>query len=600
MTAPSLHLTWPYVAAFYTGTASSTVDVPARFHLALAGRGYLIDRKSDQMQQKSIPLLKGQLGSDSDEVGEGTVNPEGAWRRGWDSWHLGAGQNRRDDKDSISQQYRTSKGIDPWTRGQISLLHDTTQHVAAASTTTMPMASTDTYIYWVSDTQQIRRTDLTTDGACTGEPAANVTSLCSTGKRVYAAFGASGVYRLNADNGTVFASFEASTATLVGWAKGRVLSAGANVLRDISTGTAVTLLTHADTSFVWAAITEGTSHIYAAGNSGDKALIYRTATKPDGTALDVPVVCGRLPDGETITALYGVLSTNVIVIGTSRGFRVAEQASNGDLTIGPLVDLNVSVRAFVARGQYVWFGWTNYDSTSTGVGRMDLQHFTEDLVPAYASDLMVTGQGTVDGLAYLGSNLAIGVAALGIYKPHTDLVATGTLETGHVAFGLVEDKLFTGGQLGMVNSTTGSGLSISVEGGAFTTFDETGETERGSRAELRITLARDGSVTTNGPTVESLLLTAYPAVTRTEQFVDPLILQSVLTDLSGGTQTMDVDDALDEIRGLVLSGQITTRQIGTRSWVVRVEDYVWQPLQWNETAQCWEGTCITRSKAVVS
>lgn len=591
----ALLLTGSFTEAFYTGVQSTTAEVPGKWPVALAGRGYLLDLESGGYQHRSVPILKQQLATDQDEVGEGSVNPEGAWRRATDSWHMGAGQTRRDDAQSISQRYRTSKGIDPWTRGQIGLLHDTAQaHTTAA--TTVPMASTDQYVYWVSAAQAVERTDLTTSIACTGEPAANITSLVSDGKRIYGAFGASGTYKTNADNGNVFAVFEASAATLVGWAKGRVLSASGSALRDISTGTAV-VITPASmpAAFVWTAIAEGTSQVYAAGNSGDKGLIYRIAVKSDGTGLDVPIVAGRLPDGETVAAIYGY--AGLLLIGTSRGIRAASQGSTGDLTIGPLIDLNVTVRVFVGRGQFVWFGWTNYDATSTGTGRLDLANFTEPLVPAYATDAMVTGQGTVDGLAYLSDSLVIGVASLGVYKPSANLVASGTVESGVIGFTIVEDKLFVGGQKGVVGSGA-CALSISVEGSSYTTFDESGETERGANCELRLTLTRSASDSTAGPTVESLTLFAYPAVSRTLLYEVPLLLTAHPVDLSGAEGFMDIDGALDEIVSLVRGGQITTLQQGNRSATVRVEDYVFVQATWDSDQHTYEGTCTIRAKDI--
>lgn len=589
-------ITGSFTGAFYLGVSSSTSEVPHLFHCALAGRGYLLDLKSGEFQHRSIALLKGQLSTDQDEVGESSVNPEGAWRRATDSWHMGAGQSRRDDVDSISQQYRSSKGINPWTRGQLTLLNDTTQAHADVTTTTMPLASTDTYVYWVSDAQQIERTDLTTSTACTSEPAANVTSLASDGKRIFAAFGASGVYRTNADNGTVFASFEASAATVVAYVKGRLLSASTNVLRDISTGTAVVLTPpFISTSFVWTSIAEGVSHVYAAGNTGDKGLIYRLGIKSDGTGLDVPIVAGRLPDGETVHALFGYLGR--LFIGTSVGVRVAEQSSSGDLTIGPAIETTSAVKAFAGRGRFVWFGLTNYDATSTGVGRLDVSRETEPLVPAWASDLMVAAQGTVDGLAFLGSTLAIGVAGTGIYKPSTDLVTSATLESGTINYGIVEDKLYVGGVLAATGDGTAT-LALSVEGGSYSTLEVSGETERGTYAEVRITLTR--ATATTGPTAESATLFAYPAVTRTELIVVPLLLASVFNDLSGGEQDMDVSAALDDIRGLVLGGQITTYQERDRQWTVRVEDYMWVPRGQNADPDQWQGTCVVRLKAVTA
>jgi hypothetical protein len=598
MTVPyTLAIGGTFTESFYSGVAANTSTVPGKFDVALAGRGYVLDLEGgyyiDKFTHKTVTMTKGQT-VDSAEPGEQTLNPEAAWRRSTSSWHLGAGQIHRDLKDSDGHRFRSSKGVNPWTRSQLTLLADTAvAHTVANTGTTAKIVSTGTKLYY-TDLQTVYQTDLTTKTACTGTPAAAVTALASTGGTIYAAFGASGVYKAT---GTAFTSFEASTTSLVGFVKGRLLSASGSALRDISTGTAVVVTpANLDTAFSWVAFAEGTSHAYAAGNIGDKGIVYRLAVKSDGTGLDVPVIAARLPDGETVAAIYGY--SGVIVIGTSRGFRVATQAGSGDLTYGPVVDLGVTVGAFCGRGQYVWFGWSNYDAASTGVGRMDLQNFTEPYVPAYASDLMVTGSGVVDGVQFLGSTLAVGVTAVGIYQPTANLVASGTLDSGVINFNIGENKTVIGGRPDWSDPGTVT-MAVATQGGAFTQINITGETRKGTYHEHRLTLNRSGLDATTGPTVRAATLYAYPAPVRTELITVPLVLTEQITaGIAGSQEPMDVNAVIAEIRSLAADQTITTFQIGALSYTVKVDDFAWRPVTPCKTQKAWNGTMICQLKVV--
>ena len=60
--------------------------------------------------------------------------------------------------------------------------------------------------------------------------------------------------------------------------------------------------------------------------------------------------------------------------------------------------------------KYIWFGWSDFDNVSTGLGRQDLSTFIDQQAPAYTSDLMVTGGGEVTSMDwYNGMNNIAGV-----------------------------------------------------------------------------------------------------------------------------------------------------------------------------------------------
>jgi len=248
------------------------------------------------------------------------------------------------------------------------------------------------------------------------------------------------------------------------------------------------LMTHQDPNWVWSSAVGGETQIYFAGysnrnNSKGNGCIYRSdllgasTTSPSGTAtvstatvaqpfqLVSPVQALPMSPDEYPVCVQSYL--NFIFIGTNRGIRMAQTLSvydptataTGDLKSGPLIPnilqpLNNPVTAIIGDGRFVWFTWNNYDSSSTGLGKMDLTTFIngDPLAPVYASDLMVTGQGTINSLAWNPvTNLpVIAVSGLGVYTPYatntngritaTQYVPTGNITTSIFDYGIPDQK----------------------------------------------------------------------------------------------------------------------------------------------------------------
>ena len=151
----ALPLVTPFVP--FTGTAGAiSSGVPGLFDVAINGRGYMVDFESRQPYTfQPLPLLRAQ--SDAGATpGANSINPEGLWRRAWEEWHLGAGQADLDRETSVSQQYRTSKGVDPWERWELSLLPDTTESLDSSETNLRVLSAGDRL--YVADGQTARFT----------------------------------------------------------------------------------------------------------------------------------------------------------------------------------------------------------------------------------------------------------------------------------------------------------------------------------------------------------------------------------------------------------------------------------------------------------
>ncbi len=564
-------LSWPFDESYWAEETSVSGEVPALYPVALAGRGYQLD-DAQPWGWESIPLLKTDQNADPGQPGESSINPAGNWRRASSSWHHGAGQTNRDNPDADPARFRSSKGVDVWTRGRLGLLHDAQQvHTVSASATVVQVVRAGDYLYF-TDLNTVRRTDLSSASAVTGTPVAAVTGICSNGSKVYAAYGASGIYSIS---GTTATSVAATATAVVGWAKGRLLGASGNVLNDFSTGTADPITPpDLDGNFVWSAIGEGISHVYCGGNNGTAGQLFRVGVKSDGTGLDVPIRCAPDLVGEQILCIFG--HAGALLIGTSKGVRLAAQQSNGDLELGPYLRVG-PVRAMAADENFVWFTWSNPDGVSTGMGRLNLGELVDTLQPAYALDVVATGQGVVNGVGILNGTPAFGVAAVALYRPHpTDLVASGTLDSGEITFDLVEPKLHVGGIVHAIGEGSAT-LEMAVDDGAFTALPERGTSTRGSWAEWRLTVSRGTS--TLAPVVRGVVLLSFPAVARSEVISPRLILASRVQLVGGVERPFSVDEAVDEIRALMASRQIVTWEQGARSELVTVEDYQWIPGQ---------------------
>lgn len=600
--------------AYYTGTGASQL-VPDVFPVAINGRPYMVDTASNQWSRVFDARVRDSV-DQSAEPGEGAINPQGLWRRSQSSWHYGAGQEYSDAADSEAFRFNTSKGVNVWERGTLTLLPDTTQ-VRSSANTNLYMATADGRVY-LTDGQTLRySTDLSTWSSVTGTAASNLYDIASDGYNVFYSYANGDIDQTNAGTTSSSAYITGIEAGYMAYVKGRLMVAGQGTdkhkIWNITTtpGSSANnpgaLFTHPNTNFSWIGFAAGQNHIFCAGYAGNKSIIYKTAIKADGTALDIPTVAGELPLGEIVAAIDGYLG--YIVIGLSDGFRFCSSDDNGNLVIGPKISTGSAVEEFSGVGKYIYFGWKNFDSTSTGIGRMDISVFISTNQPAYASDLMVTGQGAITDVHEFNDAPVFAVSGLGIYKQHaTDIVASGYLTSGIYRWGVPDAKFIPKIDLRtypLVGSVT---ASIASDNGAyhdFTAFDTQGAKEktldgledRVFEAELKLTLARQTATT--GPTVTRWMARAYAAPLRSQIFTVPLVMHHKLS-VMGREYWQDVDQELRLLRDLVDSPRVIAYQENDETFAVVVENVQFQArsINYAHRANDVEGTAIVVMRSV--
>ncbi|NIR40563.1 MAG: hypothetical protein GWN07_32515 [Actinobacteria bacterium] len=622
MPVPSLHAGLDLEWAFYGGVSSSSFDAGVAYPAALGGMSFVIDT-TREWSHRSIPLLR-PARDDEDPAGRQTLNPEAFWRRTFESWHFGAGQTHFDREGPFEQsnpyRFRRSKGIDIWEPYRLGLLNGTDDKLSGGTNASLAVAGD--YLYAVDGTTLKYTQDITpgtpTFTTVTGGTAASFTSIASDGYNVLLAAGASGIDRTTRGAATK-TNHITGTVTQVAWGKGRWLAVNGPSIYDITTlvGSGGALpaahFTHPNTDWTWNSFTDGPTALYAAGWSGDKSLIYRLTLKEDGTGLNQPVVAGFLPDGERVHSLYGYLG--LVLIGTSKGVRVGVVGGNGDLTIGAFIPTDGPVECFEGQETFVWFGWSDHDGTDAGLGRLNLATFTdtEDLAPAYTSDLMTGATGTVTSVVTFQGLRVFTVDDTTNGHIHaedtTTLAASGELDSGVFDYGITDEKI----TLFLDTSHPGAHggghtVAISVDGAAFGSLGSfthgfplaTGEA-RGHTFELRFTLTRDGTTPTDGGTLATAALRAQPAVALTEEIVVGLRIGPQLSRTDGFSVSVDSAEQFNHIRGLRETQQITSWLEGVQQWSVIVTDYQMDNEDVgtaHDQALGPRGTCMVRMKAV--
>ena len=573
-------------SAFYSGKGISPL-VPGLFPVALNARPYMLDRASNQYSRRFDARVRDTV-DQSTEPGEAAINPQGLWRRSQSSWHYGAGQKYSDTVDAEAYRFYESKGVDVWDRAKLTLLKDTTQ-VLVDTETTLQALTVGTRLYVGTGEDVKYTTDLSTFTDCTSEPGGNVGGMATDGFNVFVAFAANGIHKVTTSS-DAFGSHITGTDTFVNlrYVKGRLMASQDN---DVYNFTAAgipgsPLFTHSNTGFRWVGFAGGQNHIYMGGFAGNQSLVYRTTIKDDASSLDTPIVALELPAGEIITGLDSYL--DFVLIGTTKGIRVATSDANGNLVSGPLTQTGSSVTSFSGEGRFVWFNWTNFDGASTGLGRLDLGVFVSANQPAYASDLMVTAQGVVGSVNTINSRPVFVVVGSGVYVEHaTDLVASGYLDTGIYRWGISDAKFVQRYDIRTLPLAGSIQMSVKSDGGSYqayvalTEFLETehilpGLEDKVFEHEARITLNRSSTVNSTGPTVTRWMVRAYAAPDRSEIFIVPLLIHDFI-DLDGRTFSFDVNKELNAIRDLVSNPRVVVFQEENAIHSVIVEDVVWQP-----------------------
>jgi hypothetical protein len=629
MAVPTFTLPYFGTPPYFSGTASSSL-VPHTFPVAIDGRPFMIDQKSGQFKRGYEQRVRDST-DDSTSPGEGAINPGGLWRRGQDSWHSGAGQVYADTADSQNYRFYKSKGIDPWTKGQLSLLNATKRSLESANTNLFScvVESDGTEYLYVADGNVVRFssnpyaatptwTAVTTNTAGGAVPDHPITGLETNGTNVFIAWEGHDIWYTATGTTTATLYFKSGSSNLgnnltynaFGYAKGRGWAAVNNSLFAISPVSSpaetAPLFTNPDVTFRWVGAAAGQNAVYAAGRAGDKSLIYKVTITSAGV-LDSPVVALELPVGEQVTAIHGYLG--FIVLGSNKGVRFCSTDAQSNLLAGSLIPTTGAVNDFTSSDRFIWFTYTNYDGVSSGLGRLDLSVFTAPNTPAYATDLMYTNTGAVKSVASIGGKRVFTISGVGVVvEDSANLVASGEIETGTWRWGIPDRKFVakidtrSSPLIGAITSYLKLDDGEYQEVGVWDTGNDIensfdGSDTRAIEAAFKFTLARSSTATATGPTFTRWMARAYAAPFRSQVFVVPVLLHQSVT-VRGKEYYYDVEEQQTFFDGLIGSPRIITLQIGSLTHSVILEDLQWDAADSSGNTWQFNGTLVVTLRSV--
>ena len=553
--------------------------------------------------------------------GEQSLNQAGVWKRSRDDWELGAGQREADTPESGLRRFFESTGINPWIKNELTLLPTTANtHTSTASNLYMETASTGGYDYiYVCDGSDVAySTDNGGNWSTLTTPATSlILGIASDGTNVYIA-STSEVQKIagitvGSGTGNVWTMSGMTLGDGVWVANGYLIASDGPRLTVLpsTTDEAISNDIVSDTFSqvdTWSSVIGTPSGIYAAGVQGNRSRIYFIGINDSTTDLLAPVIAAELPVGETVNVLaeYGGL----ITIGTSKGFRLAQITGGGFLTYGPRINISGGTEVLEPQGEFIWFGWTNYDSSfdatpRSGLGRIGLAELTDVMVPAYASDLMAEGEGvtgTVQGVVTTSSGIRLfSVSGDGVWQEQTTYLGTGTINEGRFRWGTTELKSVVSVDLRHSALLASESVAISLTSDDGSTATVTSDTDgnytpgiqsvssvSGEYIAPQVTLAGPGTST---PTLHRWTTRAIPMPFVAEVIQLPVVL-TTQTRYENRDVYHDTYDDYAYIRSLLENRSLVTFEMGSESKTVYVAGVSYEQgaiSKWSDSHNWFEG-----------
>ena len=537
--------------------AGSTTYNPTgeAYDIAVAGLPFFLAASDETPYRRVTAQYRKQQIDQTREAGEQTLT--GWWLRSQSSFHQGAGIKFFEpiQDESLRFQFTEAKGVDVWTKGQVTLLNSTVRIVSSANTPiTLGVRddanNIDSLI--VADGPTLSRVEMTNDSAtlsnytlATNHGTAPFYSLTSDGSRYFAADNVTihrgNIYGTTSDQ-TIYET--GTSKVVIKYAKQRLLAGIDASLYELdsniagstthATGPLPTgIYTNPNPNWTWTALAEGPAAFYAAGYAGGRSSIFKITldTSQSNTLgfpeLNVPTVTADFPEGEIVQAFDTYLGTYAVIC-TNKGVRVGLLAADGDISYGPLLyDGNAKAVTFKDRFAYV----TGTVSGDSGLVRIDLSEpLGNTLVFPYVWDVYAAGETAVPtSTDFLGSTdrVAFAVPGDGVWiESYGVKVSDGYLRTGFVRYNTLENKVykllstrFDSGNGGLtIRSVAPSGAEYVI--GQFSKGENVPELNISYPAgaqeyvAFKFTMTRDSANSTLGPLFTGYQIKALPAVPR--------------------------------------------------------------------------------------
>ena len=555
------------------------------------------------------------------QPGEQSLNQAGVWKRSRDDWNLGAGQREADTAESILRQFHTSLGIDPWTKNEIKLHKATSKtHTTSGTNLYMCVANAGTERVYIADGSAVYYSENGTSWVNTNltSPAGGaITAMASDGFYVYVASDASSgeIQRIEGNN---VSNVSSPTANTDYWAiddvdglwvaSGYLVASVGKRLTVIAQGSApatsfdVTTSTY-DQISEWKSVVTSPVGIFAAGNNGDQGRIfYINISDSTQSGLDTPAISAELPMGETINSMcaYG----GYLIVATNKGIRMAAIQGQGFLTWGSRIDITNGVDVLEPQGEFVWFSWQDYNGTNTGLGRLKLSEFTEEMVPSYASDLMATttgGSNPIQGIASLGGIRIFSVSGSGGWREQSTYITSGTINEGRFRWGVTELKAPVSIEMRHSGLDTGESVAITITSDDTTTTTITSDTKDNYTSGIKAISGVTGeyivpSLTLTGPGSSTPVLHRWTVRAIPMPFVAEVIRLPIILTTQTGYENRDIyQDTWDDysyIRSLLEDRALVTFKMGDESKTVYVAGISYEEgsiSKWSDDSGWFEG-----------
>lgn len=613
-----------------------------RFDVSIGGRGYLVDYSG--YRRRTMPALKEQRDTSTD-VGENTLSAAGQWVRSQTDWSHGAGQRHYDLVDSDRARFDTSKNVDVFTnKGELSILKAIESKSSGANTNVYArLVNADKATFYFSDGSDMKYGDpsVSSPSFSSSAQGAAVSDWTSDGTSIYSAVGTA-TKKVAVSSTSAASTIGTFNADVIEYANGRLLAAdGARVVELDSSGTVLSFDNTLSGTVV--AIKGGPQAIYVAANANGQGILYAVSVSASDGSLDYPVPAATLPVGETFTGPFSIDTFgDLVVAGTSSGcrFGVVNEADNKAVTFGPVIDTGGAAYGTRIVGRYAYWGTSNGDTY-----KADLTYFTATLTPAYARWLAHDSDsyGNVQSVEVVNDMLVFSDSNGEVYGEDYsgDLSTAAELTAGIVSFGTVASKVARAVsgrfakeeassasgdfdyRLAGVDYASGSynyrGLVAGVTGTTTITMtdqrnDSTAMVLTGTGVQtaytatdpssetfvVKITLARNTSDTTDGPTLERWSMDARPQPRRIEEIVVPLVMQGRVATSHGSGASIGyaTKTEYDYLKSLATDATSVTYAEGSRSETVTVEDVEMTPVRYSDDGSWWEGTLTCRMLTV--
>ena len=548
----------PASAANYSGTGEA-------YDVAINGLPFFLLNSDESPYRRVTAQYRKQQIDQTREPGEQTLT--GWWVRSQSSFHYGAGIKYFEpaQEESLRFQYTESKGVDIWTRGQMTLLNDTASFYSGAAAAQMIGVNDGTNdCIVITDGTALKK--ITTGGTSTpytpAGTASTIYSLTTNGKQYFFING-SHVHRGNlagTTSDTEIYNATSTTRATIRYVKQRLIAAIGSAIYELDANNSsgalpAALYTHPNSSWVWSSISEGPQAIYISGYdpNGTSSSVFKIGLDPTTTntlgfpTLSTPTVIIDIPNGERINDFDVYLGTYA-VLATSSGFRAGIADATGDIQYGPLLFKDAACNAIAFKDSYAYIA-TLVDGEA-GVVLCDLSTsvIANSLYFPWAWDIVASGtSATSSQVAFFGNSDRVAFATgNNIWaESTTSLVASGYLRTGYIRYNTLETKIYKLLQARI--DTTNGGLNIdSIDYGdnyyrigTFAQQSTVGDINvnypQAAQEYLgfQFTLTRSATDVSKGPLFTGYQLKSLPAIPRQRLIQYPLSCYDHETDHFG-------------------------------------------------------------------